>query len=43
VLAAGRVIRTPSDSGVICLLDDRYDRPEVRALLPTWWPRSERL
>lgn len=37
VQAAGRVIRTGTDQGVVHLLDDRYARPEVRALLPAWW------
>ncbi len=37
VQAAGRVIRTPTDRGVVVLLDDRYQRREVRALLPAWW------
>lgn len=37
VQAAGRVIRTPQDRGVVVLLDDRFARPEVRALLPAWW------
>ena len=37
VQAAGRVIRTLSDSGVLHLIDDRFARPEVRRLLPTWW------
>jgi DNA excision repair protein ERCC-2 len=37
VQAAGRVIRTTSDSGVIYLIDDRYAQAEVRALLPRWW------
>lgn len=37
VQAAGRVIRTPEDRGVVHLLDDRYARREVRALLPAWW------
>ena len=35
--AAGRVIRTPEDQGVLYLIDDRFARPEVRRLLPTWW------
>jgi len=39
VQAAGRVIRTPSDEGVVHLMDDRFARPEVRALLPAWWER----
>ena len=37
VQAAGRVIRTQQDQGVIYLMDDRFARPEVRALLPAWW------
>jgi len=37
VQAAGRVIRTPSDQGILYLMDDRFSRPEVRRLLPTWW------
>ena len=37
VQAAGRVIRTPSDRGVLHLIDDRFAKPEVRRLLPTWW------
>jgi Rad3-related DNA helicase len=37
VQAAGRVIRTPQDSGVVHLMDDRFTLPEVRALLPGWW------
>lgn len=37
VQAAGRVIRTVADQGVVHLLDDRYQRPAVRQLLPQWW------
>jgi DNA excision repair protein ERCC-2 len=37
VQAAGRVIRTPTDRGSVHLIDDRYARPQVRALLPAWW------
>jgi DNA excision repair protein ERCC-2 len=37
VQAAGRVIRTTSDSGSIHLIDDRFARPEVLRLLPGWW------
>jgi len=37
VQAAGRVIRTTSDEGVVMLIDDRFRRPEVRRLLPAWW------
>jgi DNA excision repair protein ERCC-2 len=37
VQAAGRVIRTSSDRGVVYLMDDRFTRPEIQRLLPTWW------
>jgi DNA excision repair protein ERCC-2 len=37
VQAAGRVIRTEHDAGVVHLIDDRYRRAEVRRLLPRWW------
>ncbi|WP_421954431.1 ATP-dependent DNA helicase [Polaromonas sp.] len=42
VQAAGRVIRTQLDVGVIYLMDDRFTRPEVLELLPPWW-KVERL
>ena len=35
--AAGRVLRTPDDRGVIWLIDDRFLKRPVRGLLPTWW------
>jgi len=37
VQAAGRVIRTQEDRGVVYLIDDRFARPSVRELLPAWW------
>ena len=37
VQAAGRVIRTPEDRGVVYLIDDRFARAAVRELLPAWW------
>lgn len=37
VQAAGRVIRTQDDEGVVYLIDDRFARAEVRDLLPEWW------
>jgi DNA excision repair protein ERCC-2 len=37
IQAAGRVIRTREDRGVVYLIDDRYTRSEVRELLPKWW------
>jgi DNA excision repair protein ERCC-2 len=33
----GRVIRTETDRGVVHLIDDRFARGEVKALLPVWW------
>lgn len=41
VQAAGRVIRTETDSGTVWLIDDRFARPEVQALLPAWWTVGE--
>lgn len=35
--AAGRVIRTPEDQGVVILIDERFARPDVVRLLPGWW------
>ncbi|MGX5219426.1 ATP-dependent DNA helicase [Pseudomonas segetis] len=37
VQAAGRVIRTVQDQGVVYLIDDRFNQPAIRKLLPTWW------
>lgn len=37
VQAAGRVIRTQQDRGVVMLIDDRFGEPRVRRLLPGWW------
>lgn len=37
VQAAGRVIRTPEDRGIVYLIDDRFTQTSVRRLLPTWW------
>ena len=37
VQAAGRVLRTPEDRGWLWLLDERYGRRDVSALLPAWW------
>jgi DNA excision repair protein ERCC-2 len=41
VQAAGRVIRTGSDYGVVVLIDDRFTRPGVLSLLPGWWQVSQ--
>ena len=37
VQAAGRVIRTQQDRGIVYLIDDRFGQPAVRRLLPSWW------
>jgi DNA excision repair protein ERCC-2 len=37
VQAAGRVIRSPDDQGVVHLIDDRFAIPDVSCLLPRWW------
>jgi Rad3-related DNA helicase len=37
VQAAGRVIRTRRDRGVVYLIDDRFAEPDVLRLLPQWW------
>ena len=42
VQAAGRVIRGPTDRGVVVLIDDRYRRPQVQRLLPSWWSPGAR-
>lgn len=35
--AAGRVIRTESDRGIVLLIDDRYATPEYARVLPKHW------
>lgn len=35
--AAGRVIRTPTDKGVVLLIDDRFTAGEYRRLMPPHW------
>ena len=35
--AAGRVIRTESDRGVIVLIDDRFDDPLYKKVIPNLW------
>ncbi|SAM30852.1 ATP-dependent DNA helicase [Pseudomonas sp. 1 R 17] len=37
VQAAGRVIRSQHDRGVVMLMDDRFGEGRVRQLLPRWW------
>ncbi|WP_095170246.1 ATP-dependent DNA helicase [Pseudomonas sp. Irchel 3H3] len=42
VQAAGRVIRTQQDQGLVMLIDDRFAEPKVQQLLPRWWSVSGR-
>lgn len=37
IQAAGRLIRSPEDTGVIELIDDRFMQPDIQALMPDWW------
>jgi Rad3-related DNA helicase len=37
VQAAGRVIRTTEDRGVVFMMDGRFAQHNVRRLLPRWW------
>ncbi|RHW21155.1 ATP-dependent DNA helicase [Pseudomonas jilinensis] len=37
VQAAGRVIRTTEDQGVVWLLDQRFAERRIRRWLPSWW------
>jgi len=39
--AAGRVIRSETDRGIVMLMDERYFQPEYRALLPSEWRISD--
>jgi Rad3-related DNA helicase len=40
IQAAGRVIRTQQDQGVVMLIDDRFGDSKVKQLLPRWWKVS---
>ena len=40
VQAAGRVIRTQNDTGIVVLLDERYREYRYRQLLPGWWKHA---
>lgn len=37
VQAAGRVIRSQTDRGLVMLIDDRFAERKVQQLLPSWW------
>ena len=35
--AAGRVIRTENDTGIVVLMDERFKNPEYTAMFPKEW------
>src|SRR5437773_5938919 len=37
IQAAGRVIRSESDRGIVVLMDSRFAQHRYRELLPRWW------
>jgi len=39
--AAGRVIRTESDRGIVVLIDDRFSEPKYKALFPPEWNNAK--
>lgn len=41
--AAGRVIRSPQDRGVVLLLDDRFTTAAYRRLFPAHWSHARSL
>ena len=41
--AAGRVIRTADDVGIVALLDERFLRPDYLALFPREWADFKRV
>ena len=39
--AAGRVIRTAKDCGIVLLLDERFQKRQYRELFPREWKKVE--
>jgi len=37
IQAAGRVIRSETDRGIVLLIDRRFSQEQYRSLLPAWW------
>jgi len=37
IQAAGRLIRSPEDRGIICLVDPRFERSELQNFFPSYW------
>ncbi len=41
--AAGRVIRTENDTGVIVLLDERFEKPDLKQMFPREWKNISKI
>jgi Rad3-related DNA helicase len=38
--AGGRIVRTIEDEGTLFLIDERFQQPRIKRLLPGWWKVS---
>jgi Rad3-related DNA helicase len=38
--AGGRIVRTIEDEGTLFLIDERFQQPRIKRLLPAWWKTS---
>jgi DNA excision repair protein ERCC-2 len=41
--AAGRVIRSPEDRGVVLLIDERFGYPSYQSLFPPEWAHARKI
>jgi len=41
--AAGRVIRSPEDRGVVLLIDERFRYPSYQSLFPPEWSHARKV
>ena len=37
IQAAGRLVRSPNDRGIICLVDPRFQQVELQSFFPSYW------
>ena len=37
IQAVGRLVRSQSDRGVVCLVDPRFEQAQVKSLMPSIW------
>ena len=37
IQAVGRLVRSRSDRGVVCLVDPRFEQAQVKSLMPSIW------